>query len=395
MEAEKRIWYDIRLRCHNKNNTSYESNGAKGIRMCDRWLNSYDNFLSDMGEKPFKEAVMGRIDKSGGFTPENCKWMTMKESQLGKSNMVLNWELVNGMRSLYKNTDMTIKQIAEKLDCNSLAAVKHAIQGNTWKTSDYKYVKRPIGGKCCKVEGCIHKHHSKGFCILHKSRWLSHGDPLWTPPEKQKICKEKDCKKPYFSKGYCRNHYEQVRRHGKVSSSGNNYQSHKCMVEGCDGEIRGKKLCIKHYTRLIRTGMTSLRELNKSELPEYRIWGAMVQRCTNPNNSHYKRYGGRRITICKQWKEDFDNFYRDMGPRPTSKHQIDRENNSKGYNKDNCRWVLAKDNMRNRDINVLNPEIVAEIRKQRESGDTYKTISDHLKISYSNVRSVLSRGAWE
>lgn len=56
----------------------------------------------------------------------------------------------------------------------------------------------------------------------------------------------------------------------------------------------------------------------------YQSWNHMKQRCTNPNNGHYKNYGGRGITVCGQWLK-FENFLDDMGERPSTGHSIDRK----------------------------------------------------------------------
>lgn len=81
----------------------------------------------------------------------------------------------------------------------------------------------------------------------------------------------------------------------------------------------------------------------------YRAWKGMKQRCTNPNYSHYHRYGGRGISYSSDW-ELFENFFRDMGQPPSSKHQLDRIDNDGNYCKNNCRWVLPKDNCNNRTL---------------------------------------------
>jgi len=82
----------------------------------------------------------------------------------------------------------------------------------------------------------------------------------------------------------------------------------------------------------------------------YTIWLNMVARCTNPNNDHYHRYGGRGITVCERWLE-FENFYADMGDCPSGL-ELDREENNEGYCKSNCRWVTHKVNHANREISI-------------------------------------------
>ena len=83
-----------------------------------------------------------------------------------------------------------------------------------------------------------------------------------------------------------------------------------------------------------------------SHTKEYGCWRALKNRCTNPENSQYKDYGGRGITICERWM-DFVNFYEDMGKSPEG-YEIDRIDNDKGYCKENCRWTTKKENARNR-----------------------------------------------
>ena len=78
----------------------------------------------------------------------------------------------------------------------------------------------------------------------------------------------------------------------------------------------------------------------------YWIWGAIIQRCTNPKNRQFKDYGGRGITVCDRWKA-FANFAADMGPRPPGR-LLDRRDNNKGYGPDNCQWVTRQEQNSNR-----------------------------------------------
>jgi len=79
---------------------------------------------------------------------------------------------------------------------------------------------------------------------------------------------------------------------------------------------------------------------------EYYSWRGMRERCNNPNNAAYHRYGGRGIKVCARW-HDFALFLQDMGTRPTEKHTLDRENVNGNYELGNCRWATKGEQVRN------------------------------------------------
>lgn len=73
-----RTYVAIKTRCYNKNTDAYYWYGAKGVIMCDRWFNSFWDFVKDVGERPLGK-TLDRIDSSGNYEPNNCKWSTAKE----------------------------------------------------------------------------------------------------------------------------------------------------------------------------------------------------------------------------------------------------------------------------------------------------------------------------
>ena len=110
------------------------------------------------------------------------------------------------------------------------------------------------------------------------------------------------------------------------------------------GKFCSKSCSVKHQTT--RHGHSK----NKKQSKTYNTWASMIQRCTNPKNVKYSRYGASGITVCSEWML-FDNFLRDMGERPENT-TIDRIDGTKGYFKKNCRWATPKQQQRNLTNNV-------------------------------------------
>lgn len=75
-----------------------------------------------------------------------------------------------------------------------------------------------------------------------------------------------------------------------------------------------------------------------SKTPQFHVWQAMLQRCSNPNNPRYHCYGGKGITVCDKWKT-FEGFWEDNEPYYKSGLTIDRTESDKGYNPDNVQWI--------------------------------------------------------
>lgn len=130
-----------------------------------------------------------------------------------------------------------------------------------------------------------------------------------------------------------------------------------CMIEGCGKPHKSFGLCGMHYMRKRRTGDANMVRPpgiagDAKHHPLYVAWAGMVNRCHNPNNSSFKRYGAVGITVCDRWKlgnghsTGFRCFLSDMGERPTG-HTLDRIDAQGPYEKSNCRWATPAEQRRN------------------------------------------------
>ncbi len=117
--SEHRAWLRIKSRCYNPNFAGYKNYGGRGITMCDRWLNSFENFYEDMGDKPSEDLSLDRIDNDGNYEPENCRWATSKQQNRNQSQSV--FLTING----------ETKHVAEWCE---ISGIKHSVCKNRlWK----------------------------------------------------------------------------------------------------------------------------------------------------------------------------------------------------------------------------------------------------------------------
>jgi len=97
-EIEYRAWANMISRCTNRNQPVYKNYGARGIKVCKRWRESFEAFLEDMGSKPSPELSLDRIDNDGDYKPGNCRWATAKQQANNRRDGK------SGRPRLYRNT---------------------------------------------------------------------------------------------------------------------------------------------------------------------------------------------------------------------------------------------------------------------------------------------------
>ena len=104
------IWREMKNRCYNEKRKDYKYYGFKGVKICEDWINDFNNFQAWALKNGYREKLtLDRIDASGNYEPENCRWVDMKIQNRNKSNNI---------KVLYKGETKTLKEWSEVLNIN-------------------------------------------------------------------------------------------------------------------------------------------------------------------------------------------------------------------------------------------------------------------------------------
>lgn len=120
----------------------------------------------------------------------------------------------------------------------------------------------------------------------------------------------------------------------------------------------------------------------------YKIWRGILNRCKNPNDCNYHRYGAIGINVCERWLK-FENFFADMGHN--NGLQIDRIDNDLGYEPGNCRWATRKENMRNRSNNrmlAFRGETKCVSEWEEIVGLRHGTVNERMRLGWTADRAL-------
>lgn len=141
----------------------------------------------------------------------------------------------------------------------------------------------------------------------------------------------------------------------------------------------------------IKARMDANNSHGETRSPEYKIWKGMRNRCNNPNNTNYYKYGEKGITVCKRW-EKFENFLEDMGKKPKGA-TLDRKDPKKGYSPENCRWLEAGDaGARSNDVYVnVNGKKKRLKDVATEKGVLENTLYKRIKVHGMSVKKALEK----
>lgn len=156
---------------------------------------------------------------------------------------------------------------------------------------------------------------------------------------------------------------------------------YRCICD-CGKETKTVGLYLRNGSKK-SCGCLHLRQKGLSKTVEYDTWGAMKARCYRVTHACYRDYGFRGITVCKRWMK-FENFLKDMGPKPKGL-TLERKDNDKGYCKSNCRWATRKEQANNRrscrKFRVLDQTKRRIDQFPKLTGDKYATTKSSLRAS--------------
>lgn len=124
-------WCQMKGRCYNKNDPRYHKYGGRGITVCDRWRHSFDNFYTDMGQRPFKNAQIDRIDNDGNYCPTNCEWVTLKHNCRHRTTSKLSIEQAEEIRLIYSTEKISQTELGARYGI-SHTQVSYIVNNKQW-----------------------------------------------------------------------------------------------------------------------------------------------------------------------------------------------------------------------------------------------------------------------
>jgi hypothetical protein len=353
---EYKCWQQIKARCLNSNHSAYPDYGGRGIGMDELWVNDFEAFYAHVGPRPSKAHSLDRKDNNLGYVVGNVRWGTWEEQA---NNRRKHGQAV-GLRPPKQPGRVT----------NFKHGQIHTPEYNAWilmkdrclnpKSSNYPY----WGGRGITIYGPWVEDFVV-FCMYVGHR----------PSPRHSL--------------------------DRIDNNGN-YEP---------GNVRwATKVEQNENRRPCKTGPDHGNfkhgSAGNTVTPEYKTWTSVKTRCFNSKSDRYESYGGAGITMCQRWKDSFQAFFEDLGPKPSSKYTVFREDRLGNYScgkcpeclsngwSTNCRWGSREEQNRNRAGGKLNEAKVATIRKMLAKGVSQKEVAKVFGVGMSLVGKIKRRENW-
>ena len=319
-----RIWHGMKQRCYNKNCPAYKHYGARGIIICDEWLNNFDNFYNWAMSSGFnpelsrKECSIDRIDNDGNYCPENCRWATALQQAANQRKFSSNTSGYRGVQLDYSD-----RKVNKPWRAIVMVNYKNISLGS-YETQEEALAVR---NKYIKDHNLPHKiQEYTGEHIIVKKH-----------EARAKIYNIDD----YIGKKY--NKLTVIGYAGDEISKKWHNKTTICKCE-CGRELPVPLWELLNGTQKACKSCAQLKygqNINTRRLRLYSRYKHIMNRCYNPKEEHYARFGGKGIRVCDEWKNDFKAFYDwAMSQGYDDKSTIIRLDTKTGnYSPENCRVV--------------------------------------------------------
>lgn len=281
-----RIWQGIRTRCFNERHPSYRSYGERGITMCPQWKDNFDQFLKDMGPRP-KGLSIERINNGGNYEPGNCQWGTaMEQAGNTRRNIVVEW---NGVR------------------CN-LIDVARAEQ------TDYQALSYRYQNKGMSIEDAVADLKARG--LSYHERAAEAGSTRKNKTDEKRKARTKIIEEILPGRTFG--------RWTVLASPALGFCPCRCVC-GTERSVQTMNLIVgsSKSCGCLKTQLSSkpLHQQHGHVNPTYRSWHA------------------RRAKMPLEWRNNFDQFLKDMGPRPEKAKLVSGD--GRRWDKETCEWRVT------------------------------------------------------
>lgn len=351
---EYKCWQQIKARCLNPNHRAYADYGGRGITVHETWVNDFVAFLDHVGPRPSRRHSLDRIDNNRGYEPGNVRWASPKRQNNNRRPHRKHGERVrrptrrDGRPTNYKHGMINTPEYSSWLAMKDRCLNPRSSNYPLW------------GGRGIK----IHQPWVEDFMAFYQDV-----GPRPSP----------------------RHSLDRVDNDGHYEPGNVRWASRL-------QQTRNRRPC--------KTGPEhGNHKHGRTKTPEYSTWGSIKTRCFNPKHDGYARYGGRGVTMCQRWRESYEAFLADMGPKPEA-HTVMREDADGPYScgkcpecqergwPANCRWATRTEINRHRRSVKLTEAKVEDIRGRLAGGASDDELAQAFGVASSLVGKIRRGESW-